>query len=167
MGNKAARRGFTIVELLIVIVVIGILSSISVVAYKGAQTRAHDSAVQSDLQSLVSAAELYRLESNEYPNPMLREMGFKATKESYDTTNTSHNLLHCYNDDPTTNLIVIARSKSGNAFYVTNEQQTPTPFTGAWIEDPMPMCESLDPDIDYYWRGWVRSSSPQWRDWTG
>ncbi len=41
------RRGFTIVELLIVIVVIAILAVITIVAYNGIQNRAKDSAVQS------------------------------------------------------------------------------------------------------------------------
>ena len=47
--NKA---GFTIVELLMVIVVIAILAAITIVAYNGIQTRAKDSAIVSDLQSL-------------------------------------------------------------------------------------------------------------------
>lgn len=41
------RQGFTIVELLIVIVVIGILAAISIVAYTGISKRADDSARES------------------------------------------------------------------------------------------------------------------------
>lgn len=47
-GQKQA--GFTIVELLIVIVVIAILAAITIVAYNGIQNRAKASAVASDLQ---------------------------------------------------------------------------------------------------------------------
>jgi prepilin-type N-terminal cleavage/methylation domain-containing protein len=43
------QKGFTIVELLIVIVVIGILAAITIVAYNGVQQRATASATQSDL----------------------------------------------------------------------------------------------------------------------
>lgn len=43
---KAAKRGFTIVELLIVIVVIAILAAITVVAYNGIQNRARASGAQ-------------------------------------------------------------------------------------------------------------------------
>jgi len=42
-------RGFTIVELLIVIVVIGILAAITIVAYNGIQQRATTAAIQSDV----------------------------------------------------------------------------------------------------------------------
>lgn len=46
------QRGFTIVELLIVIVIIGILAAITIVAYNGIQQRAKESALKSDLASV-------------------------------------------------------------------------------------------------------------------
>ncbi len=52
-------RGFTIVELLIVIVVIAILAAISVVSYSGIQTRAALTREQNDLGTLVKAIHLY------------------------------------------------------------------------------------------------------------
>lgn len=64
--NKTAR-GFTIVELLIVIVVIAILATISIVVYNGVQGRARDSKRYSDLKSIASALELYRVDQGGYP----------------------------------------------------------------------------------------------------
>jgi prepilin-type N-terminal cleavage/methylation domain-containing protein len=49
IARRKARRGFTIVELLIVIVVIGILAGIIIVAYNGIQQRAVVASLQSDL----------------------------------------------------------------------------------------------------------------------
>ena len=46
----STQRGFTIVELLIVIVVIGILAAITVVAYTGIQQRARVAVLMSDLK---------------------------------------------------------------------------------------------------------------------
>lgn len=43
------RRGFTIVELLIVIVIVAILAAISIVVYSGIQRRAHETALQHDI----------------------------------------------------------------------------------------------------------------------
>jgi prepilin-type N-terminal cleavage/methylation domain-containing protein len=52
---KIKGSGFTIVELLIVIVVIGILASISLVAYNGVQTKAKNSRRDSDIALLERA----------------------------------------------------------------------------------------------------------------
>ena len=64
---RKATSGFTIVELLIVIVVIAILAAISVVAYNGIQTRARDNVRKADLSSIAKALELYRADFGEYP----------------------------------------------------------------------------------------------------
>lgn len=52
--------GFTIVELLIVIVVIAVLAAITVVAYNGIQTRARQSKIDTDVAMLMKAVRLAR-----------------------------------------------------------------------------------------------------------
>lgn len=60
-------KGFTIVELLIVIVVIAILAAISIVAYNGIQQRGRDSQRQSDVKTIAKALELYYIDNGRYP----------------------------------------------------------------------------------------------------
>jgi prepilin-type N-terminal cleavage/methylation domain-containing protein len=57
-------RGFTIVELLIVIVVVGILVTLSVVAYNGITNNARDQAVLSDIDSVESEVVRYSTKNN-------------------------------------------------------------------------------------------------------
>lgn len=54
------QTGFTIVELLIVIVVIGILAAITIVAYNGVQTRANQSKIDTDMRNMKQAIEIAR-----------------------------------------------------------------------------------------------------------
>lgn len=60
--------GFTIVELLIVIVVIGILAAISIVAYNGMQIRATDSTTKFDAGNAGKQLELAKSETGVYPD---------------------------------------------------------------------------------------------------
>ncbi len=66
MGSKKLKRfaasGFTIVELLIVVVVIAILAAITIVAFNGISNRAKDASVQSTLSTTVKKLEAYKID---------------------------------------------------------------------------------------------------------
>jgi prepilin-type N-terminal cleavage/methylation domain-containing protein len=62
------QTGFTIVELLIVIVVIGILAAITIVAYNGIQDRARDVRTQSDIKNVYMIVEKYAVDNGSYPS---------------------------------------------------------------------------------------------------
>lgn len=64
---KLNRKGFTIVELLIVIVIIGILATIGFVAFSGAQNRAKQSNAESALSQVKSKLGEYNADRDEYP----------------------------------------------------------------------------------------------------
>lgn len=65
--GQAINRGFTIVELLVVIVVIGILATITVVAYGNVSLKARDNVRKSDIAAITKAMELYYLDNGQYP----------------------------------------------------------------------------------------------------
>jgi prepilin-type N-terminal cleavage/methylation domain-containing protein len=65
--NNHTKSGFTIVELLIVIVVIGTLAAITIVAYNGIQTRGRDSRRSNDISQLKTAIALYKTDNGNYP----------------------------------------------------------------------------------------------------
>lgn len=64
---RTSKSGFTIVELLIVIVVIGILSAITLVAFNGVRARALESEKASKFSSIRKSIENYKTIHNGYP----------------------------------------------------------------------------------------------------
>ncbi len=67
--SKKFKKGFTIVELLIVIVVMGILAAIVIVTYQGVQDKANTTKNQSNAKEVVGKAEAYSsLNTSLYPD---------------------------------------------------------------------------------------------------
>lgn len=78
MSLNNRRPGFTIVELLIVIVVIGILAAITIVAFNGVQQRARDTIRIDDLRTIQKIVELYNAEKGSYPLPSNGSMSWSG-----------------------------------------------------------------------------------------
>lgn len=64
---KRKESGFTIVELLIVIVVIGILAALVVTTFSGIQRKARDSERQTDINAIHGQVEAYYAQNGRYP----------------------------------------------------------------------------------------------------
>lgn len=64
MKNK---KGFTLVELLVVISIIGLLSTLAVVSLSSARQKARDAKRASDVKQIQTALELYFSDQNTYP----------------------------------------------------------------------------------------------------
>src|SRR5680860_683146 len=65
--RTANQNAFTIVELLVVIVIIGILATITIIAYTGIQQRATVATLKSDLVNSSQSLKLYQVEHSAYP----------------------------------------------------------------------------------------------------
>lgn len=85
--RNTVSQGFTIVELLIVVVVIAILAAISVVAFTGIQDRAIASTVKQDLSNFAKKMDVARIDLGDdlYPAAPTANMGLAATKSVYQT----------------------------------------------------------------------------------
>jgi type II secretion system protein G len=61
------RSGFTLIELLIVVAIIAILAAIAVPNFLEAQVRAKVARVKSDMRTVATGLEAYRVDANTYP----------------------------------------------------------------------------------------------------
>jgi len=120
MSIKRKTTGFTIVELLIVIVVIGILASITIVAFNGVQSRSRDTARIAKIKDIAKAIELYKVDNGRYP-PILDGIGSESGCGSQ-TENWGHcdrnrelaNMLATYTRvDPTS----LSNATQGSNYY--------------------------------------------------
>ncbi|MGB3023884.1 MAG: type II secretion system protein [Candidatus Saccharimonadales bacterium] len=68
MLKKSSQKGFTIVELLIVIVVIGILAALVLNTFSGVQKRARDTQRQTDVNALATQLEVSYNDNGYYPS---------------------------------------------------------------------------------------------------
>lgn len=66
--HAGAQRGFTLLEIMVVVAIIAILSTVVVVNLVGKVDDAKLARAQSDIQSLTSALQLYKLDNGQYPS---------------------------------------------------------------------------------------------------
>ncbi|MGI6611963.1 MAG: type IV pilin protein [Candidatus Nanosyncoccaceae bacterium] len=101
MSKKLTKKGFTIVELLIVIVVMGILATIVIVTYQGVQDKANTTKNQSNAKEVIAKAEAYNSLETGYPLTVSELTGYddSSVKLSAEVVEVLQN--GAISDDPT------------------------------------------------------------------
>src|SRR5512139_261772 len=66
--SKRTSGGFTLIEILVVVVIIGILGAVIVPNLLGRPDQARITAAESDLRSIANALDMYRLDNFNYPS---------------------------------------------------------------------------------------------------
>ncbi|MGH7217950.1 MAG: prepilin-type N-terminal cleavage/methylation domain-containing protein [Candidatus Microsaccharimonas sp.] len=83
---RKTTTGFTIVELLIVVVVIAILASITIISYNGIQAQAIESSLKSDLKGASTQLGLDKARTDNYPTSLAKANQGKGISLSDDTS---------------------------------------------------------------------------------
>ncbi len=85
---KRNKRGFTLVEILIVVIILGILAAIVIPQFTNASSSARTSSIQSLLQTVRSQIELFKIQHSDTP-PTITLMWTALTGPTDSTGNTS------------------------------------------------------------------------------
>ena len=181
--NHIPKKGFTIVELLIVIVVIGILASITIVGFRGVKNRAQDAAVASDITTIVKQMELYRTRNGAYPvgPDELKTMSMKVNKSAYSkdgvfqaAVGNSYNLDYCRESILPQEFAILAQSASGQIYMYKSVTQKLTILASAPPGDSVAVCNfagiTQTPGIDASYKPnnlFYQSDLGGWQDYAG
>ena len=147
------KKGFTIVELLIVIVVIAILAAISIVAYNGIQGRAKVSKAQSDIAAMQKLIQMYQADSASGVYPLSSSWTFQATSNkdtfipglvpTYATSlpSAAANAQYIYRTNATGTEYKLMRYRSSVSGGITSDE---------WSNVPASMKDSNEGNQDRY-----------------
>jgi len=119
--------GFTIVELLVVIVVIGILAAIIVISFNGITSKSQEISVKHDMKNIAKQVEVYKIDGGRYPtSTQLQDLGIKVNKPTYGVNPTGATIFYCV-DNAGTAFSIVARVKSNTLTqYLSSTGQTST-----------------------------------------
>ncbi len=179
--KRRQHKGFTIVELLIVISVIGVLAAITIVGYGAIVNNASDTALKDDLSKLGDVLKLATLDQQTVPSggatsastgdsTVLTGIQFKPAVGVYD-----QNVANVYYCSGLLNGVLeftaVARSKSGNAFSYSSKGGIAN-FSGytwttanngiavcglAGYAAPFTWSYGYNPAVNYGWFAWAYS----------
>lgn len=141
-GEGAGEAGFTLIELMVVLLIIAILLAIAIPTFLGVTGGANDRAAQSNLTNASTEVQaVYQNNGQAYPDstsaiasytsaaPEFSWVSTASAKQGVVSVSTFNVVAATGNDEQGIALAVM--SKTGNCWFVVNEQQTPGANTPA------------------------------------
>src|SRR5665648_7688 len=138
-SKPRTTHGFTIVELLVVIVVIGILAAITIVSYTGISSKATVASLVSDLDNASKQLKLYLVDNSKYPDSIALVSGSYCPTPA-DTryclkVSSGTAFTYTSNNSNNTKTFSLLATKGSTNYNITNDTQPSlvTPIANASV----------------------------------
>ena len=141
-SRKDAEEGFTLIELMVVVLIIAILIAIAIPTFLGARERAQDRAAQSDLRNGLTAEKVYYTDSEAYTTTVADLQDIEpsldwGTAPSVTVSAVPHPQVVCLSQTSKSGTVFSladVATGTGAGTYYNRGACTTGPFTG-WTQD--------------------------------
>ena len=126
-ARERGEQGFTLIELMVVVLIIAILIAIAIPTFLGARQKAQDRAAQSNLRNALTAAKTAYVDSQSYASDVANQV-YASVEPSltwtYDETSTGQGVISV--DAPTANnatdtVVLAVKSASGTCWFIKDD----------------------------------------------
>ncbi len=135
---RSPDHGFTLIELMVVVLIISILLAIAIPTFIGARKRAQDRAAQTSLRDSVTAAKALYTDASSYVNASQSNLAASETALTFQTLPSDDHVVASIVDPPSGNdlFAVAVLSDSGTCWYVRDSVSlTGTNLGTRWAKD--------------------------------
>ena len=130
--NKSNEEGFTLIELMVVVLIIAILIAIAIPTFLGARQRANNRAAQSSLRNALTAAKTIFTDNNDYSTAGVGNSTTGLTSVEPSLTFVANNAdstgPKVVSVDPVTGgteWVAAVKSQSGNCYFIKDDSNGP------------------------------------------
>jgi type IV pilus assembly protein PilA len=122
--ERESEAGFTLIELMMVVLIISILIAVLIPTFVGAKARAQDRAMQSSLRNSLTAAKVVYSDHGDYTEATPAALGTAEPGLTFVAANTISPGPNVISVNPVNaNYIVLAgQAKSGNCYFISDDE---------------------------------------------